>query len=120
MQNSLFLLIFLFSFFRVAIAQLDLKDTTIKVGYSVPSIELTPNLKKAFIKLNSVLKNQLSNKLKNADTLFTIIHIGDSHVQGDFLAAQSANIYKASLEMLDKACCFHTRWQKVMVLEERL
>ena len=86
MQNSLFLLIFLFSFFRVAIAQLDLKDTTIKVGYSVPSIELTPNLKKAFIKLNAVRQNQLSNKLKNADTLFTIIHIGDSHVQGDFFS----------------------------------
>jgi len=71
---------------RAGIAQLVFKDTMTSVKYSVPSMELTPNLKKALIKLNAVRKNQLNQGLKKADTLFTIIHIGDSHVQGDFFS----------------------------------
>ena len=55
-------------------------------------IQESIKLKKAFKKLHNVYQNNQFQNLKNlkspGDTLFSIIHIGDSHVQGDYFSGE--------------------------------
>ncbi|MSP57295.1 MAG: LysM peptidoglycan-binding domain-containing protein [Flavobacteriaceae bacterium] len=48
-------------------------------------LEDSQKLQKAMKKLHAVFKNQGK---KGIDTMFTIIHIGDSHIQGDYFSGE--------------------------------
>ena len=48
-------------------------------------LEDSQKLEKAMEKLHAVIKNQSK---KSIDTMFTIIHIGDSHIQGDYFSGE--------------------------------
>ena len=64
-----------------------LKDSP-AIDHSVLSINQSPKLKLAFLKLQKVYKNKTKNNSSSKDSIFTIIHIGDSHIQGDYFSGQ--------------------------------
>ena len=64
-----------------------LKDSS-AVDYSILSINQSPKLKLAFLKLQKIYKNKIKNNYSSGDSIFTIIHIGDSHIQGDYFSGQ--------------------------------
>ena len=64
-----------------------LKDSS-AIDHSVLPINQSPRLKLAFLKLQKVYKNKTKNNSSSKDSIFTIIHIGDSHIQGDYFSGQ--------------------------------
>ena len=64
-----------------------LKDSS-AVDYSILRINEIPKLKLAFLKLQKIYKNKIKNNYSSGDSIFTIIHIGDSHIQGDYFSGQ--------------------------------
>ncbi len=64
-----------------------LKDSP-AIDHSVLPINQSPKLKLAFLKLQKVYKNKIKNNYSSGDSIFTIIHIGDSHIQGDYFSGQ--------------------------------
>ena len=64
-----------------------LKDSP-AIDHSVLPINQSPKLKLAFLKLQKVYKNKTKNNSSSKDSIFTIIHIGDSHIQGDYFSGQ--------------------------------
>ena len=64
-----------------------LKDSS-AIDHSVLPINQSPKLKLAFLKLQKVYKNKIKNNYSSGDSIFTIIHIGDSHIQGDYFSGQ--------------------------------
>ena len=64
-----------------------LKDSS-AVDYSILRINESPKLKLAFLKLQKIYKNKIKNNYSSGDSIFTIIHIGDSHIQGDYFSGQ--------------------------------
>lgn len=64
-----------------------LKDSS-AIDYSVLSINETPKLKSALLKLQKIRENKTKNNYSSGDSIFTIIHIGDSHIQGDYFSGQ--------------------------------
>ena len=80
-----FLLFFtLLSFSHKFYAQNFIKDSTF-IPYSLITIEDSPKLKMALKKLHL---NHTKDNFKGVDSIFTIIHIGDSHIQGDHFSGE--------------------------------
>ena len=85
----------------------DINDQKSFICFSCNQLQVNPKLEKALKKLHNVRLNNLnfvrteysnqsdnlvSNETKKAkgndDTLFTIMHIGDSHIQGDYFTGE--------------------------------
>ena len=69
-----------------------LSDNNSIINLQRNEIQESIKLKKAFKKLHNVYQNNQFQNLKNikspGDTLFSIMHIGDSHVQGDYFSGE--------------------------------
>ncbi len=76
----------LFSFCKINSQEI-LKDS-LAINYSVSPINETPKLKSALLKLQKIHENKIKNNYSSGDSIFTIIHIGDSHIQGDYFSGQ--------------------------------
>jgi LysM repeat protein len=84
-MKFLFLVLLLFS--HTFYAQKFLSDSSF-VRYSMVNIDESPKLKMALKKLHLIRLNYTKNYFINGDSIFTIIHIGDSHIQGDHFSGE--------------------------------
>ena len=85
-MRVIIILILLFTCCKINSQEI-LKDSS-AIDYSILSINESPKLKLAFLKLQKIYKNKIKNNYSSGDSIFTIIHIGDSHIQGDYFSGQ--------------------------------
>ncbi len=85
-MRVIIILTLLFTCFKINSQEI-LKDSSV-IDYSILPINNSPKLKLAFLKLQKIYKNKTKNNYSSGDSIFTIIHIGDSHIQGDHFSGQ--------------------------------
>ena len=84
---KLFFILTILAFSYQLCAQKQLQDSSV-IPYSLIAIEESPKLKTALKKLHELYENQKKNNFTGGDSIFTIIHIGDSHIQGDHFSGE--------------------------------